>query len=1007
MKLQHCFRTAVFSVLICGFSAAASAATPVKNCLRDPEFLNKNKEWILSMSKIGAGSGFKVLPPQNGYCFQIEKPVFSEHVRLHQRPVMVPAQAECFFSFDVETEVVEEKNQNWFTVKFDNKYWLYNKTSPVKPGKQHFEFSFFTPSSKEGVVPLDVYFSLGNFKGKNRISNPKIIAVKKENVIPVSLSPKWDVKQDGKTFTADFSEKPFLFPKRTKAVLSKEITSKESGMMRFGISATGKFKVYLNGELRKEEDNSNNGKRGLLNHRMYLPLKEGRNIITIEFEGTDIRCGDPGEVVHFCEDTGFRPVVNDRDLYVKPGSALDLSDIHRKPEEGLPVLNPDGEYVYDKSGNPVRLLGINDPAFSKLFSIKDRKKFEKKAEEFADAMKRQGYNYLRIWATRFLNCDKPGEFSISEERMDRVHFLFDLFSRKGVYVNWLVLGTNCIYGTPWEIRRNGPFSRVNWMLGYLQDPKIMKHWEFGIRLLTHKKNGKMLMKYPCLLSVEAYNEQYTGLALIWSIKRSFPEDFKKFESAWNRYLSEKYKKEFKNEPLPNSNGKYQNDYALFQEKLVTDMNHRYVHDLQKIGWDGIVFQNNYRNLLYRSATWKTLKGVNDHSYYNHPSSFMSIGSIISNNSSIEAGLNYVRDITSAAFAGRPVFVGEINHSFWNPYLYEFGGAFGAFASLQGFSGYNLHERSVMRNAYFGTMYVAPFDIAANPVGNANAFLQAHLYGRGDVRSSPHIVTLQIPNSFLCSKGNAFQAISSEQTLLSLLTRFTIGFPELPLPQGAAIGRKPDMELTPAGLATITSHGWFASVNETKDEKFSLEKAVEELRRRKILSPKNRTDVKRGIFESDTEEILLRRKDKQLVIRTPRTEVFISPAGKSETIDALKVLNSTADSCFAAVSRDGKPLPESRHIVLVYTTQTANQDMRLSADQQVLLYTGHLPMVLKTGKVTATLRNGSSNLVCYALALNGTRLEKIPLKKENGVWHIEIDTAKLKQEPSVYYELIEE
>ena len=477
--------------------------------------------------------------------------------------------------------------------------------------------------------------------------------------------------------------------------------------------------------------------------------------------------------------------------------------------------------------------------------------------------------------------------------------------------------------------------------------------------------------------------------------------------AWNSYLSQKYGKEIKDEPIPFGEGQYRNDFALFQEKLVTDLNLCYLRDLREIGWKGMVFQNNYRNLLYRSATWKTMQGVNDHSYYNHAFSYMNVGSITSNNSSIEAGLNYVRDITSAAFAGRPVFVGEINHSFWSPYLYECGPVVGTFASLHGFSGYNYFERNVMRNAYFGFTRIGCFDIAPNPINNANAFLQAHLYGRGDVRRSPHIVTLQIPNSFLFSNGNALQATSSEQTLLSLLTRFTVGFPELPLPEGAVLGRKPDMELTPAGFATITDHGWFASINDTKDEKFSLEKAVEEMRRLKILSPKNRTDVKQGIFESDTEEILLRRSEKQLVIRTPRTEVFVSPAGKSETINALKVLNSTVDSCFAAVSRDGKPLPESRHIVLVYTTQCANQDMRLSADQQVMLFPGVLPVVLRTGKVTAELRNDSSNLVCYALSLNGTRLEKIPLKKENGVWCIEIDTAKLKQEPSVYFELIEE
>jgi len=995
MKIQHFFRAAIPSILICGSFAAVSAETSAKNYLRDPGFLNKNGEWFLT----GKTAGFKELPPQNGYCFQVE-PGFSGGVWLHQSPVTVPAQAECFFSFDVEAA---KQTQAWFTVKVRDGYFLYHKNTPVKPGKQHFEFPFFTPSSKNGVVPLDVHFALGNFKGKNRISNPKITVVQQKDMIPALLSPKWKVEQDGKTFTADFSQRHVRL-KRTKAILSNEFTSKKSGMMRFGIAATGKFKVYLNGELRKEEDDAKNGWRDLLDtYRMYLPVREGKNIVTVEFEGTHIRCGDPGELFHFCEKNGFRPMVHDRDLYVKPGSALDLSDLHRKPEGGRPVVDQNGDYVYGKSGKNVRLFGADGLYFSRFFRIGDRKKFEEETTAFIDALHRQGYNYIRLWSGSIMLCSEPGKLAVSGELLDRMHFVFEKLSRKGIYVNWIVLSS--IYGTQAERRKS--FYTADAMLGYLQDPKIMKHWKFGLQILSHEKNGKKLIDYPCFLSVECFNEQYSGLALLRRVQASQPKAYQKMVQAWNSYLSQKYGKEFKDEPIPFGKGKYRNDYALFQEKLVADLNLRYQRDLREIGWNGMVFQNSYRNLLYRSATWKTMLGVNDHTYYNHPTTYMDIGSIASNKSSIEAGLNYLRDITSSAFAGRPIFVGEINHSFWNPYLYECGAAVSAFASLQGFGGYNYFEKNILRNAYYGYSRIDCFSIAANPIGNASAFLQAHLFGRGDIRRSPHLVTLQIPNSFLFSKGNALLAASSEQTLLALLARFTIGFPDLPVPEGVVLGRKPDLELAPTGLATITDHRWFASINDTKDEKFSLEKAVEELRRRKILSPKNRTDVKKGIFESDTEEILLRRKEKQLVIRTPRSEVFVSPAGKSETIDALKVVNSTADSCFAAVSRDGKPLRESRHIVLVYTTQSANQDMRLSADQQVMLYPGLLPVVLKTGKVTAELRNGSANLVCYALTLNGTRLEKIPLRKQNGVWLIEIDTAKLKQEPAVYFELVEE
>ena len=99
MEIQHFLRTAIPVVLICGFFASAYAAAPEKNYLRDTEFRNKNGEWFLT----GKTAGFKVFPPRNGYCFQVE-PGFSGGVWLHQKPVTVPEQAECFFSFDVEAE---------------------------------------------------------------------------------------------------------------------------------------------------------------------------------------------------------------------------------------------------------------------------------------------------------------------------------------------------------------------------------------------------------------------------------------------------------------------------------------------------------------------------------------------------------------------------------------------------------------------------------------------------------------------------------------------------------------------------------------------------------------------------------------------------------------------------------------------------------------------------------------------------------------------------------------
>ena len=314
------------AVLLGGFLWITAPAFAVENCLKDPGFEQQNGPWKLSIAGLGKTAEFKKLPPQNGFRFQIEHPVLSGYIQLHQKPVMVPASAECFFSFDLEAE--QGALSNWFTVRMLNGTFLYHKPSPVKKGKQHFEFSFFTPSSSTGTIPLNVYFSIAALKGENRISDPKIIAVQKKDTIPYCLSPEWVQEKDRKTSSSGFS-KPVKFPKKTKAVFSNEFNSPKSGMMCLGISAAGSFKVKFNDALLYEAEKSSGGLKDRLNgQRIYLPVISGKNRLTIEFEGTRIICGDPGVPFQFCEDTGYRKIIHDNDLYVKAGSAMDLSDIY-------------------------------------------------------------------------------------------------------------------------------------------------------------------------------------------------------------------------------------------------------------------------------------------------------------------------------------------------------------------------------------------------------------------------------------------------------------------------------------------------------------------------------------------------------------------------------------------------------------------------------------------------------------------------------------------------------
>ena len=106
--------------------------------------------------------------------------------------------------------------------------------------------------------------------------------------------------------------------------------------------------------------------------------------------------------------------------------------------------------------------------------------------------------------------------------------------------------------------------------------------------------------------------------------------------------------------------------------------------------------------------------------------------------------------------------------------------------------------------------------------------------------------------------------------------------------------------------------------------------------------------------------------------------------------------------------DGKPLAESDRIVLVYSTEMVNSGMILSGSRASLIKFGIAPALMRTGTLELSLRNAGSGMVLYALAVDGTRVERLPLDPAvDGRLSIRIDTSKLAKGPTPFFELVRE
>ena len=286
--------------------------------------------------------------------------------------------------------------------------------------------------------------------------------------------------------------------------------------------------------------------------------------------------------------------------------------------------------------------------------------------------------------------------------------------------------------------------------------------------------------------------------------------------------------------------------------------------------------------------------------------------------------------------------------------------YGGYSALQGYGALMVHEQAVLLDdsaASAPRQLLLRRQLAAAP---RLQFLTACLFQRGDVRTSPHQVSLLVPRKFWTIDANAEKGVSSSQATLGLLAGYGLLFPEEKAAPGVSDRPASDLVLPISGSAGIETHGWFTEVVESQGGEFSLDAAVKTMREKGILSRSNRTAPERGIFQSDTEELTLERRTSKLQILTPPTEAICMKGGTQEALRSFRIRKNTADSCVALCAIDGRKLAESSRMILLYMTEEANTGMVLSANRAALIEAGSSPVLARTGILELELPRRQGN-----------------------------------------------
>jgi hypothetical protein len=712
----------------------------------------------------------------------------------------------------------------------------------------------------------------------------------------------------------------------------------------------------------------------------------------------------------------------DADLAVKKGTALDCSawvDHAPAGSRGRVIARPDGTLAFaNDPDRPVRFFVVSG------FPTKN----PEDVDALADTIVRQGYNMVRLhfldqfvagqhayWGKTLSLKDQvdfdrrmeAGEPFFNAKNLDLADRFVAALKKRGVYLYLDAMSswTGCYPANCWY-----PNNGVEGMKARLYyDPVARRHWHNAVKAMFTRINpytGTSFATDPQVVAVLGINEPTMELHSKSTVEHLLPlwrtflagrfNDFETFSKSWN--FQDQSISSLDNVPFfaPNDiwHSARRRTVGEFLNKLEEETAAWMKNDLRSLGYEGIFTQYDWLYSLRLYLPRSQADMVSMHGYFAHPTDGVAPKSKTSPNSALADALNWWRGIASSRISGEPLAIMEYGQVYWNRFRYEEGLSVGAYGSFQDMSMLTAHSWPVaLKPAKAG-----PFNVGVDPVARASQVVTGLLFMGREVAVAPH--RIDIPLSRDLALDNPDMAISGDQTRLGLLTGLAV----------AVEGRKSSVPATmqmPLGDGTKTiDKAFYSTVVDSQSGTFA--DAVSKLRTKGILTQNNQTDAKQKIYESETGEILLDASSKRLTVRSPKlagicADKFEGPqkAGK------MTVEKSTVSASITIASRDGKALEQSSRLLLVIATDARNSgESYEDADGVVMRKFGSPPVLLRTGRFTVYIERDrkAPALRAWALAMNGTRRDELPVTAVPGGIRLDVDTSALSCGATPFFEL---
>jgi hypothetical protein len=742
----------------------------------------------------------------------------------------------------------------------------------------------------------------------------------------------------------------------------------------------------------------------------------------LEQNDSDIRPA-PNQVVKYYANRDWKPVnMGPSDGFfqaIKKGTALDFSHLPtRVPsgKKGRLIVNRAGRLAFEKDPDaPVRFRAASFPLLTGYCKTRAG------ADREISALERQGYNMVRFHGVirrfakgkynRFgVTIDQatfvpqtPAEFSefFDEEKLKLFDYVLDELGKRGIYVYMDVMTAY----TGWTDAMQAGHWVGKDLLGqqfhaqlYVNDA-YRRNWKEGITYLlnrTNTVNGRQWKDDPTLACMLFMNEQ--NFRVTPSYLSAFQNEWKARCGADSPDLSERLLKS--DSPC----GRAAGEFMLAKVQEMTDFFYR---SIREAGYPGLVTNWDLYMRMIDAPAREKLSVVSMHSYHGHPGLPTARTSVpgypvsargkkeirINHKSSIRDHGAYLSRILAMRRIDRPAMIMEYADTPPNPYRHEAGLFFAGYAAFNDIDVLMPHGYIVPRPFKPLTPYA--YSSFCDPIFRASDAINAFAFLRGDVATGRHNVEFEVTPAILNSP-NRIDALAREYAQLCFLTK--IGTRYTGSQCLDKVGEvQPDLRIEPKVFARArgTSVEAVTTDDEAQRPKIFTD-LVSDLRRRNILSPANRTDAAKGVFESETGELLMKPREGVMLVNTPRLEGAVLKQDEPVTINALRVESCSVPAAVTMISLDDKKdLAASKHLLLVFATHCINSGMVTNAAGTRLLEVGGAPLLMKTAKLSLSLKNGHRGTPrVYALNLDGTRAETLEAQQDAAGLHLNVETAAL-------------